>query len=71
MRLFGITRAGLLATSIAVMTLWTCLAMERATVRHANRDVVSSLRTLKNLQQRRVPVSQPSSPFHSRNARLS
>ena len=72
LRLFGITKAGLLATSIAVMTLWTCLAMERTTMRRANRDVISSLRTLRDLQQRRVPVSHPSSsPFHSRAARIS
>jgi hypothetical protein len=72
LKLFGITKAGLLATSIAVMTLWTCLAMERTTIRRANRDVVASLRTLRSLQQRRFPVSQPSSsPFGFRGARIS
>jgi hypothetical protein len=64
-RLFGITKAGLLAMSIAVMALWTCLAMERSALRHANRDVLISLRRLESLRQRNVPVANPSRPVRT------
>jgi hypothetical protein len=50
--------------SIAVMTLWGCLAMERNTMRHAERDEVAALQRLDNLRQRMVPVSTPSYPLH-------
>ncbi len=50
LRIFGITRPGLVALSLAVAALWTCVGMETAARRQAERDTVSSFRTLARLR---------------------
>lgn len=55
-RIFGITRSGLVALSLAVATLWTCVGLEKATRLQADRDTVISIRTLARLR-RLTPAS--------------
>ena len=54
MRLFAITRAGLFAIAAAVCVLWTCIAIEKATVARTNREIA---RTFLRLQQLRRPAN--------------
>jgi hypothetical protein len=51
LRIFGISRPGLVALSLAVAALWTCLGMEKAALRQADRDAVASIRTLARLRR--------------------
>jgi hypothetical protein len=51
LRIFGITRQGLIALGLAVSALWTCLGMEMATRRQADRDTIASIRTLDRLRR--------------------
>lgn len=69
--LFGITKAGLLAMTISVLALWSCIAIEKATLHRATTDVVISLGTLERLRQHSVPVSEPAPPFHAPSIRSS
>jgi len=50
-RIFGISRPGLVALSVAVAALWTCVGMERAALRQADRDTIASFRTLARLRR--------------------
>ncbi|MGD1072192.1 MAG: hypothetical protein ABSB15_18850 [Bryobacteraceae bacterium] len=62
MRVFGITKAGLIAIALAVASLWGCIGMEVVTRRRADREARVSLRTLWRLRQDSVPVSAPIRP---------
>jgi hypothetical protein len=46
LRIFGITRPGLIALTLAVCTLWGCLATERITTNRASNDLRASLREI-------------------------
>ena len=56
MRIFAITKPGLVALTIAVGTLWTCLALETATRHQSERETVAILQKLARLRQ----LTQPS-----------
>jgi hypothetical protein len=64
LRLFGITKAGLLAMTISVIALWGCIAVEKATLHRAARDARAAVETLERLRQHPVPVSEPVPLFH-------
>jgi hypothetical protein len=49
--------------TIAVLTLWVCIAMEASTRRHAERDVRVSLYRLRRLRHQTVPAGTPG-PWH-------
>ena len=51
LRIFGISRPGLVALSVAVAALWTCVGLEKAALRQADRDMVASFRTLARLRR--------------------
>jgi hypothetical protein len=59
LRLFGITKTGLLAITLAVVALWTCIAMEASTRLHAEREVRASLYKLRKLRQDAQPAAAP------------
>ena len=50
-RIFAITRQGLVALALSVAALWTCVGMEAATRHRAERDTISSIRTLARLRR--------------------
>jgi len=50
-RIFAITRQGLVALALSVAALWTCVGMEAATRHRAERDTVASIRTLAHLRR--------------------
>jgi hypothetical protein len=50
LRIFAITRQGLVALALAVTALWTCVGMEVKTRRQADRDMTASIRTLARLR---------------------
>src|SRR5579885_2683035 len=56
LQLFAITRAGLLAITVAVCALWACIAVEKVTVARTNLEVS---RTFLQLQKLRRPASIP------------
>jgi len=56
LRLFAITRAGLLAITVAVCALWACIAMEKVTVARTNTE---ANRTFLQLQKLRRPATLP------------
>ncbi len=58
-QLFGITRPGLLAMTISVLALWSCIAMENAALRQGARDARACARALEELRERSVPASAP------------
>lgn len=62
-RIFGITKPGLICLAASVLALWGCLAAERAEMRRAETDLRASLRTLNRLRERTFPVDQQASPF--------
>jgi hypothetical protein len=66
LRIFGITRAGLIAITLAVAGLWSCIGMEAITRRHADQDERITLQTLWKLRQNSVPVSVPAEPARRR-----
>lgn len=72
LRLFAITKAGLLAITLAVCALWACIALERVTIHRANLEARRTLLRLERLRRPavNVPVASPSPlPFvHSRPA---
>jgi hypothetical protein len=60
LRIFAITRPGLLALALAVTALWTCVGAEAATRRQASLDAAASIRTLARLRRfTETPVSSP------------
>ena len=63
LQIFGITRTGLCAMSLAVMALWGCFALEQNELRHGRFDARASLRELNRLREQAVPASAPVSPF--------
>ena len=66
-RLFAITKPGLLAMTLSVAALWTCIAMERTTLRQAALDARDCATALAELRERSAPVTSPVSspaPFH-------
>jgi hypothetical protein len=71
LRIFAITRQGLIALSLAVAALWTCVGMEAATRHRSDRDAAASIRTLAELRhitQRpdlATPTRNPVPRFHS------
>jgi hypothetical protein len=56
MRIFAITKPGLVAMTISVATLWTCLALETATRRQSDREMVASIQKLARLRQLTRPA---------------
>jgi hypothetical protein len=58
-RLFGITKPGLLAMTISVVALWSCIAMENAALQRGARDARACARALEELRERPVPASEP------------
>lgn len=64
MKLFAITKPGLTGMTIAVLALWTCLALEHAALATAATDAQACAQALHDLRDRSLPVSQPG-PFHS------
>jgi len=69
LRLFGITKPGLLAITFSVIALWTCIALEKATLRQASLDRRACERALEQLRDRPQPVSEPL-PFHLQGPQL-
>jgi hypothetical protein len=65
----AITRPGLTAIGLAVAMLWTCLILERATVRRAALEQVRVLHEVDELRQQRYarPVSSPVPGFSRRH----
>jgi len=70
MRLFGITKPGLMAMTISVMALWTCIALEKSAIHRGDMDARSRARALEELRQRPVPASAPI-PFHRQLPKMS
>ena len=62
MKVFGITKAGLIAIALAVASLWTCIGMEAVTRKRADLEARVSLQTLWKLRQNSMPVSTPIHP---------
>jgi hypothetical protein len=70
LRLFGITKAGLLAIAVSVFALWSCIALEAAALRRAAVDA-RAFKSLERLLQPSVPASQPAPPFRSQSVKSS
>jgi len=51
LRIFAITKPGLVALTVAVAMLWTCVGLETATRRQADRDTAASIQTLARLRR--------------------
>lgn len=51
LRIFGITKQGLIALTLSVSVLWGCIGMEIATRRQTDRDTLASIRTLARLRR--------------------
>jgi len=49
--IFAITRQGLIALTLSVGALWTCMGLEAVTRRHTNREIAASMRTLAELRR--------------------
>lgn len=64
-RLFAITRPGLLATSLAVLALWACVAGKRAMEVRAARDLRISREVLYRLREQTAPAAEPLNPFRA------
>jgi hypothetical protein len=67
LRIFAITKPGLLAMTLSVAALWTCIAMEHTMLRRAALDARDCATALSELRERATPVSSPVSapaPFH-------
>lgn len=62
MRLFGITKTGLLAIALSVVALWTCVGMQQAAMRRGRLDARFALRELQRLRNA-VPAALPVRPF--------
>jgi hypothetical protein len=64
LRLFAITKSGLLAMTLSVAALWSCIVLEQATLRRAEKDAQACLKTLQNLRERAFPAAEPVPVFH-------
>jgi hypothetical protein len=69
LRIFGITKPGLLAMTLSVAALWSCIALEHAALRRAAIDAEACTRALQDLRERTVPVATPD-PFHRQPVRI-
>lgn len=58
-RLFGITRVGLAAMTLAVAALWSCIAMENHARHQAETDARVSFDRLRHLRQDPTPAATP------------
>jgi len=63
-RIFAITKPGLLAMTLAVASLWACFGLEAASVRQSNRDTLASLQTLARLKRATGTPAIPSPARH-------
>ena len=70
LRLFGITKPGLLAMTISVLALWSCIAMEKAALHRGAMDARACARALEGLRERSVPASAPIR-FHRQMPKMS
>jgi hypothetical protein len=70
LRLFGITRHGLLAMTVSVTALWSCIAMEKAALHRGAMDARACASALERLRERPVPVSAPIR-FHRQRPKMS
>jgi hypothetical protein len=50
---------------IAVLGLWSSIALEQTALRRAARDARTSFQMLKQLRERTVPVSEPAAPYRA------
>ncbi len=50
--------------TLSVAALWSCIALEQATLRHAEKDARACLKTLQNLRERAIPAAEPVPVFH-------
>jgi hypothetical protein len=77
LRIFAITRSGLVALALAVAALWTCVGAEAAARRQADLDTIASIRTLARLRRLTeapavaVPARAPLPVFHAQRPRVS
>jgi hypothetical protein len=69
LKLFRITKSGLLAITISVFALWGSIALETAALNRATRDARTAVKTLERLRERSVPASEPLPSFHSQGAK--
>jgi len=68
LRFFAITRAGLLAITVAVCALWVCIAMEKVTVTRTNLELSRTFLQLQKLRRpAAVPVESPAAPSFLRH----
>jgi hypothetical protein len=63
LRIFEITRPGLIALTLAVGALWGCLASERIAATHASNDLRVSLRKIALLQNASGSATKSRSSF--------
>jgi hypothetical protein len=66
LRLFGISKSGLIAMTLAVSALWGCIVLERTSLRQAEIDARERVKMLNRLREQAVPASDPVQPFRSR-----
>ena len=63
LRLFAITRAGLLAITVSVCALWACIGMEKITVARTNIELTRTFLQLQKLRHSGdTPVESPATP---------
>jgi len=72
LRLFDITRAGLLAITISVCALWVCIGVEKVTVARTNVELTRTFLQLQKLRRSAdTPVESPvTPPFLRRHTNL-
>jgi hypothetical protein len=74
LRLFAITRAGLLAITVCVCALWACIGMEKVTVARTNVEITRTFLQLQKLRRSaEIPVESPVTPrfLHHHQTNLS
>jgi hypothetical protein len=49
--------------TMSVAALWSCIALEQATLRRAEKDARACLKTLQNLRDRATPAAEPGPLF--------
>jgi len=68
LRLYGITKPGMIGLAVAVCVLWGCLASERLTVHRAQDELRTSLRRIAQLRGSGFYNSKPNGQPVSRPA---
>lgn len=53
-----------MAITLSVAALWSCIALEHAMLRRAEKDARACLKTLQNLRERAFPAAEPVRVFH-------